>query len=493
VRVSATPFSDPRQLAAIDELIAESPDDVGIRFGRACCLEDLGRIDDALAAYVDVLGREPTHFGGLTNLGSLLFERGRVTEARPYVEAAAKLYPADPVALVNLGHLHADAGDDDAALAAHAAALEKQPGFLHAHLGLAKVYTARGDAGMAQLHLDQAFAEPKAWSLPYRGAGPPLQVLLLVSAFGGDMVTNLFFDDRVVQKAVLLADSVRGPLEVPPYHVLFNAIGDADRSAPSLERAVAIANASPAAIVNHPAAVLRTGRVEMMQRLRGIDGARLPRTERIPRASLTATALVARGFTFPLLLRSPGHHQGDHFAIVTAADALPEIVATLPGHELLAIEFFDARDPDGDVRKYRVVSVDGRLYPVHAAIAPQWKVHYFSSDMADRPDHRAEEERYLTDMAAVVGERAMRALEAICATMELDYCGVDFGLDRDGNVLVFEANATMAVYPPEAGGIWEYRRVAADRIVAAVRAMLVARAASAGYDARALEAPKCSQ
>jgi glutathione synthase/RimK-type ligase-like ATP-grasp enzyme len=279
---------------------------------------------------------------------------------------------------------------------------------------------------------------------------------------------------------------VRGPLDVPPYHVLFNAIGDADRSAPSLERAVAIANASPAAIVNHPAAVLRTGRVEIMQRLRGIRGARLPRTERIPRESLTATALLARGFTFPLLLRSPGHHQGDHFAVVATADTVPEIAAGLPGSELLAIEFFDARGADGDVRKYRVVSVDGTLYPVHAAIAPQWKVHYFSSDMADRPEHRAEEERYLSDMAAVVGERAMHALEAICARLELDYCGVDFGLDRDGNVLVFEANATMAVYPPEAGGIWEYRRIAADRIVAAVRAMLVARAASAGYAAQAL-------
>ena len=106
---------------------------------------------------------------------------------------------------------------------------------------------------------------------------------MLVSAFGGDMVTNLFFDDTVVQKAVLLADSVRGALELPPYHVLFNAIGDADRSGPSLERALAIAERSPAAMVNHPAAVLRTGRVEMMRRLRGIPGVRVPRTERIAR------------------------------------------------------------------------------------------------------------------------------------------------------------------------------------------------------------------
>jgi tetratricopeptide (TPR) repeat protein len=481
VRVSATPFSDPGQLAAIDALIAESPDQIGLRFGRACCLEDLGRIDDALAAYIAVLNRDATHFGGLTNLGSLLFERGRTNEARPYLEAAAKLYPRDPIALVNLAQLQAESGAADAAIATYEAVLALKPDFLHAHLGLAKLYGARNDVAQLQTHLDRAFAEPKAWGYPYRGDGLPLQVLLLASAFGGDMVTNLFFDDRVVQKAVLLADSVRGELAIPAYHVLFNAIGDADRSRASLERAAAIAAASPAAVINQPAAVLRTGRVEMMRRLHGIDGIRVPRTHRIARAELSAAGLAERGFAFPLLLRSPGHHAGDHFEFVPDAAALESIAATLPGGELLAIQYLDARGQDGAVRKYRVVWVDGQLYPVHAAIAPQWKVHYFSADMADRADHRAEEAEFLDDIVAVTGRRGLRALAEICALMELDYCGVDFGVARDGTLLIFEANATMAVYSPEAGGIWEYRRLAIDRVIAAVRAMLVIRANTAGY------------
>lgn len=480
MRVGATPFSEARQLDAIDELIRERPDDIAFRFGRACCLEDLGRIDEALRAYVDVLDRQPTHFGGLTNLGSLLFERGLTAEARPYVTAAATLYPRDPVALVNLAQLHAAAGDTDAAVAAYERALSAKPGFLHAHLGLAAIYEQNGEPERVRMHLDQAYAEPKAWSIPYRGTAPPLQVLLLVSAFGGDMVTNLFFDDTVVQKAVLLADSVRGPIALPPYHVLFNAIGDADRSRPSLERALAIAAASPAAIVNHPAAVLRTGRVETMQRLRGVDGVRVPRTERVVRTALTAAELGARGFAFPLLLRSPGHHAGDHFALVETPAELDGVAASLPGRDLLAIEYLDARGPDGDARKYRVVCVDGRLFPVHLAIAPQWKVHYFSAEMADRSDHRAEEAAFLEDMPTVVGERGMRALAEICATFGLDYAGVDFGLSDEGTMLVFEANATMAVYHSEAGA-WGSRRRAAERVIAAVRSMLVERAKTAGY------------
>jgi hypothetical protein len=134
---------------------------------------------------------------------------------------------------------------------------------------------------------------------------------------------------------------------------------------------------------------------------------------------------------------------------------------------LLAIEYVDVRGDDGQVRKYRIVAVDGRLYPVHLAIAPQWKVHYFSAPMADSAENRGEEERYLADPAAVLGANGVRALEEVVAMMDLDYCGIDFALGRDGVPVVFEANATMAVYVP--------------RVIDAVRAMLVARAASVGY------------
>jgi len=481
VRVGGTPFSDARQLDAIDELIREQPDEIAFRFGRACCLEDLGRIDEALAAYVALLDRQPTHFGGLTNLGSLLFERGHIAQARPYIRAAAALHPADPVALVNLARLQSEDGALEAAIATFESVLAIKPDFLHAHLGLAAIYTQSGRPERAPQHLDRAYAEPKAWSFPYRGSAPPLQVLLLVSAFGGDMVTNLFFDDAVVQKGVLLADSVRGPIDLPPYHVLFNAIGDADRSRPSLERAVAIAEGSAAAIINDPAAVMRTGRVETMARLRSLASVRAPRTERIGRDALTAEALLEWGWSFPLLLRSPGHHAGDHFAVVASPDALAGVVACLPGRELLAIEYLDARGADGDVRKYRVVAVDRTLYPVHLAIAPQWKVHYFSADMAGRADHRAEEAAFLADMPSVVGARGMRALAAIIAQMGLDYAGVDFGLDGQGTILAFEANATMAVYPPGDDAMWSYRRHAVERVIAAVRTMLVERARTAGY------------
>jgi hypothetical protein len=136
------------------------------------------------------------------------------------------------------------------------------------------------------------------------------------------------------------------------------------------------------------------------------------------------------------------------------------------------MEYLDARGPDGFARKYRAMFVDGEIYPLHLAISPNWKIHYFSADMADRPDHREEEERFLADMPGFLGANAIRGLEAIRDSLGLDYGGVDFGLGKDGEVLLFEANATMVVEQPGPESKWDYRRAAVQRIHDAVRQML---------------------
>jgi glutathione synthase/RimK-type ligase-like ATP-grasp enzyme len=188
--------------------------------------------------------------------------------------------------------------------------------------------------------------------------------------------------------------------------------------------------------------------------------------------------LAGAGFEFPLLLRTPGFHQGEHFLRVESADELPAALAELPGRELTVIQYLDARGRDGKMRKYRVLTIDGKLYPLHAAISSHWKIHYFSAEMADYPEHRAEDAAFLCNMPGVLGPVAMRALNAIQAALGLDYGGVDFGLNEKGEVLVFEANAAMAVIPPDNDKRWDYRRPAVAEICSAVNAMLTGRAMS---------------
>ena len=128
--------------------------------------------------------------------------------------------------------------------------------------------------------------------------------------------------------------------------------------------------------------------------------------------------------------------------------------------------------------------VDGQIYPLHVAISSHWKIHYFTAEMADNPQHRAEDAAFLEDMAGVLGPMAMSALQQIQSTLALDYAGVDFGVSAQGEVLLFEANATMVVNPPEPDERWKYRRPAYDQVRRAIHQMLIERSG-----ARQLRAP----
>jgi hypothetical protein len=179
---------------------------------------------------------------------------------------------------------------------------------------------------------------------------------------------------------------------------------------------------------------------------------------------------------------------GLHFELVETPAELAAAAGALPGAgrggaELIAIQYLDARGEDGCVRKYRAMIVDGQLFPLHLAISQHWKIHYFSADMKERPDHRAEEAGFLADMPGFIGAKAIAALESVRAALGLDYGGIDFGLNRQGEVLLFEANATMVVEQPDPDPRWDYRRAAVERIHAAVRRMLLRNAGVVQEDA----------
>ncbi len=151
-------------------------------------------------------------------------------------------------------------------------------------------------------------------------------------------------------------------------------------------------------------------------------------------------------------------------------------VAELPGKDVSAIEYLDAREDDSCARKYRVMIVDGRLYPLHLAISQDWNIHYFSADMADRPDRRAEDAGFLADMPGVLGAKGLAALEGMRIALDLDYGGIDFGLNSQGEIRLFEANVAMVVQQLYEGEQWNYRRSVVKRIHDFVRQILLTRA-----------------
>ena len=174
-------------------------------------------------------------------------------------------------------------------------------------------------------------------------------------------------------------------------------------------------------------------------------------------------------------MRAPGFHTGIFFVRVENLQDLTRAAAEFPGDEVCLIEQLDARDADGFFRKCRVMIIDRKIYPLHLAISRNWKVHYFRADMAQSLENRAKDEAFLTDIANFVGARGMAALERINSALDLDYCGIDFAVSAEGDILFFEANATMVMVPLADDPKWDYRRPAFDSVFAAIRSMLIER------------------
>jgi hypothetical protein len=456
---------------------------VAVEIERAALLGALDRKLEAQTAFIDILRRHPTHFSALNEFGTWLAGQGSIDAAcRVYAEAILH-HPDNPMAHVNLGNLLLRANRHAEARVHYETALKADPDHAAAHQGLGAVLSDEGDRDGAREHFIRGFRGHAVSTLPYRGEGPPIPLLQLVSSGGGNIPTAPFLDDGVFLTTVVVADYLDPATALPPHRLIFNAIGDPDLCEPALEAAIRLTARSTMPVINDPSAVMRSGRIDNAARLSKLPGVVTAKTRAVDRTILAGREAIAwlseHGFVFPLLLRSPGYHTGRNFVLVEKAADLAHAVEELPGDEILAIEYLDARGKDGSARKYRVMMIGGKLFPLHLAISRNWKVHYFTSDMADKPDHRQEEMAFLDNMRGVLGDKAVTALHAICKALALDYAGIDFAVNAEGNLLLFEANATMVIASPDNDPRWAYRRGPITAAIEAVTDMIRQTAAHA--------------
>lgn len=470
------------RIRELDRLLERAPEAVEARYERASLLRGRGLFEEAKRDYLELLRRKPDDFGALNDFGTLALKTGYTDAARSLFGEAVRHHPDNPAGHVNLANLLLLLGEHDAARAHFEAALRIDPGHVHANRGMGNLLAEFGDAAGARRHRDKGFRDHFLTTLPYAGDAPPVRVLLLVSAVGGNIPTAVLLDEAVFQTTVLVSEYYDPETPLPPHDLVFNSIGDADLCREGLEAACSILARTSQPVINHPAAVLKTGRASNVERLRGLPNVIVPRIATLRRAALAspeAADIVARnGFGFPLLLRAPGFHTGHHFVRVETAEGLADAAETFPGDDVWLIEQLDAQDREGMFRKYRVMIVDRQLYPLHMAISGNWKVHYFTADMADAAGNRAKEADFLDNMAGVVGARGIAALERITVMLALDYGGIDFAVNAQGDILFFEANATMVIAPLSRDEKWAYRRPSFDKVFAAVRGMLIERSST---------------
>ena len=151
-------------------------------------------------------------------------------------------------------------------------------------------------------------------------------------------------------------------------------------------------------------------------------------------------------------------------------------LADRPEQEFFVARFVDYAGEDGLFRKYRIVFVDGRPYACHMAIADRWDIWYLNAGMAHSADKRLEEESFMRDFDGDFASRHQAALAKIVERVGLDYFTIDCAENKNGELLIFEADNTAVVHDMDPPALYPYKTPAMHKLFAAFQAMIAARA-----------------
>ncbi len=258
------------------------------------------------------------------------------------------------------------------------------------------------------------------------------------------------------------------------YDCVLNLVTDPDQNPQTLERLRKQLRNYRGRLINRPEVVQRTTRDQVAKRLVGIEGLRVPRVVRLrnPKPGAASAAVERARSAFPLIVRHAGTHTGVIVGVVSTAAEL-DAAAVGPG-EFILTEFVDFRSEDGLYRKYRLWTFGGRTIFRHMITTDNWNVHVKDRlrFMVDRKDLLAEEIRLLERPEGAFPPPVHAVFDAVKKRLALDFFGMDFGLDRDGRVLLFEANATMSFFPLEPHPSFHYLQCIRPPAEAAFKAML---------------------
>ena len=162
-------------------------------------------------------------------------------------------------------------------------------------------------------------------------------------------------------------------------------------------------------------------------------------------------------FSFPLLVRPVGSHAGHGLVKLEGHKDVADYLAACEDDAFFLSQFVDYSSADGHFRKYRVVLIEGRPFPVHMAISDQWAIWYLNADMADSVDKRSEEAQFFAGFEIEFSSRHADALAALYDAVKLDYFGIDCAETQDGRLVVFEADNALIVHDMDPPDIFPYK------------------------------------
>ena len=355
-------------------------------------------------------------------------------------------------------------------------------------LDAALIFQFYGDPAMALRLQNEAIKLCRVYKQPQREPGTPrLRLLALVTpgALMANVPIECLFEAGEIELTLYYTTLDETDPTLPEHDVLFVAIGESDANRPLLEAWIPRLENWHRPVLNHPAAIERVTRDTAAALLAPMPGSHapsilMPITARFSRDELAPTRQAAslsmmaeqRALNFPLLVRPVGSHAGHDFHKVDHPCELTAALTNMPGDEFFISPFIDYRSHDGLFRKYRVILIDGRPFACHMGISSHWMIHYLNAGMADSPEKRAEEARFMASFETEFAPKHKKAFADITQLIGLDYLGIDCAEMADGRLLIFEVDHAMVVHAMDPVDVYPYKQAAMKTLFAAFHAMV---------------------
>ncbi len=448
-----------------------------------CSFADLhlrcGEHQKAVALYLEALKLNPRHWAARANLVQALMIQRQFIVAKGILLELREERPDNGSIHHQLGKVHFELNEIELAIESFHKAVALNPQDSESLNWIGALKQMSGDnEGAHAAYAESARIQPLI-RRPAASQPAEFRILALYAPFGGNTPTEYLFQDAFfdIDTLSLLGSREYNAAELGQgVAVVVNLISDADQTEALLPVAADLVDRFGLPTINDPRKVQRTTRDAVASLLAGIPACRVPKALRLKaRAERSEEALKAQlPFSSAVLARPVGTHGGDDFEKIEDLATLSAFLSRGIDHDHYLIEYIDYGSVDGHFRKYRFIFVGQEILPYHLCIGRDWKLHHINTDMAHHPWMQQEEEAFLNDPAAAFGPAQMQALQTIRERVGLDFFGIDCGLDRSGNVVVFEVNASMLVHARNEG--FPYKDPAVRRIKLAFDAMLRQRA-----------------
>ncbi|MFZ2724931.1 MAG: hypothetical protein WAX77_01635 [Methylococcaceae bacterium] len=235
--------------------------------------------------------------------------------------------------------------------------------------------------------------------------------------------------------------------DLDAFDCIINAVSDSDLYYQQMLQLQNILKTCTKPIINHPKYSILTTRDYISQYTPLTAGIIIPKLIRVTlkddSANTLNDAIEQHALRYPLLIRSAGTQNGTHFILLKDKQDSDNYHA-ISGDYYLS-EYYDFKSQDGFYRKYRCWSIGNTITLTHSLFSEHWNVHSSSrmATMSKHPWMAKEEQQFINGDFLEKNSKINTLISALKQSAQLDCFGVDFAFMNTGEILLFEANATM--------------------------------------------------